>query len=82
MRDLLLNAHHHGSLPQQLEVVWSLLLQAGFEGPSLISHTVWDTQLPKKRKPRAFSRHTATRLSWKDPRLSVPALQRVWLYLL
>ncbi len=30
---LFLNAHHHGFWPQQLEVVWSLILQAGFEGP-------------------------------------------------
>ncbi|MBU0665694.1 MAG: hypothetical protein KJ990_14300, partial [Proteobacteria bacterium] len=34
--DLFLNAHHHGSLPQQLKVVWSLLLQADPEGPTLI----------------------------------------------
>ena len=32
------NAHHHGSLPQQLGVVWDLLLKADPEGPSLISH--------------------------------------------
>jgi hypothetical protein len=31
-----LNAHYHGSLPQQLKVVWSLLLQADPEGPTLI----------------------------------------------
>ena len=30
---LFLNAHHPGSLPAQLKVVWSLLLQAGSEGP-------------------------------------------------
>ena len=31
-------AHHHGSLPQQLGVVWSLLLEADSEGPAFISH--------------------------------------------
>ena len=31
------NAHHHGSLPQQLGPVWDLLLKADPEGPSLIS---------------------------------------------
>jgi hypothetical protein len=31
------NAHHHGSLPQQLGSVWDLLLKAEPEGPSLIS---------------------------------------------
>src|SRR5882672_6962841 len=30
------NAHHHGSLPQQLGPVWDLLLKADPEGPSLI----------------------------------------------
>jgi hypothetical protein len=33
---LFLNAHHQGSLPQQLEVVWSPLLQADSKGPTLI----------------------------------------------
>ena len=28
------NAHHNGSLPMQLEVFWSLLLQADSEGPN------------------------------------------------
>src|SRR6266481_244554 len=32
------NAHHHGSLPQQLGVVWDLLLKADPEGPSPIFH--------------------------------------------
>jgi hypothetical protein len=32
------NAHHHGSLPQQLGVVCDLLLKAGPEGPALIFH--------------------------------------------
>src|SRR5207244_6257948 len=32
------NAHHHGSLPQQLRVVWYLLLKADPEGPSPIFH--------------------------------------------
>ncbi len=40
---LFLNAHHKGSLPMQLEVVWSLLLQAGSEGPTLISCAVAHT---------------------------------------
>ncbi len=31
---LFLNAHHHGFWPQQLKAVWSLLLQAGSEGPN------------------------------------------------
>src|SRR2546430_4112723 len=30
------NAHHHGSLPQQLGMVWDLLLKADPEGPSPI----------------------------------------------
>ena len=30
------NAHHQGSLPQQLAVVWSLLLQADSGGPTPI----------------------------------------------
>ena len=33
---LFLNAHHKGSLPMQLKVVWDLLLQADPEGPTLI----------------------------------------------
>ena len=33
------NAHHHGSLPQQLGVVWSPLLEADSEGPAFISPT-------------------------------------------
>ena len=33
---LFLNAHHKGSLPLQLKVVWDLLLQADPEGPVLI----------------------------------------------
>ena len=41
MPGLFLNAYHHGSLPQQLKVVWSLLLQAGSEGPTLIFHAAW-----------------------------------------
>src|SRR5208337_553449 len=32
------NAHHHDSLPQQLGVVWILILKADSEGPSFISH--------------------------------------------
>src|SRR5712672_59487 len=32
------NAHHHGSLPQQLGVVWDLLLNTDPEGPTLIFH--------------------------------------------
>src|SRR5258708_18442695 len=32
------NAHHHGSLPQQLGVVWDLLLKTDPEGPTLIFH--------------------------------------------
>src|SRR5437016_12587591 len=32
------NAHHHGSLPRQLGVVWDLLLKADPEGPSPIFH--------------------------------------------
>ena len=45
MPRLFLNAHHRGFWPQQLEVVWSLLLQAGSEGPTLIfcavARTLW-----------------------------------------
>src|SRR6476646_4030323 len=32
------NAHHHGSLPQQLGVVWDLRLITDPEGPTLICH--------------------------------------------
>ena len=32
------DAHHQGSLPQQLTVFWSLPLPAGSEGPTLIPH--------------------------------------------
>src|SRR4029077_9570659 len=32
------NAHDHGSLPQQLGVVWDRLLKTDSEGPTLISH--------------------------------------------
>src|SRR5260221_4920835 len=32
------NAHYHGSLPQQLGVVWDLLLKTDPEGPTLIFH--------------------------------------------
>src|SRR5271157_1640998 len=31
------NAHHHGSLPQQLGAVWNPLLEADSEGPAFIS---------------------------------------------
>ena len=43
MLRLFLNAHHNGSLPVQLEVVWILPLQAGSEGPTLIFCTVTHT---------------------------------------
>ena len=36
---LFLNAHHKGSLPMQLKVVWNQLLQADPEGPTLINCT-------------------------------------------
>src|SRR6266436_9587580 len=32
------NAHHHGAVPQQLGMVWDLLLKADPEGPSPIFH--------------------------------------------
>src|SRR5215471_4552519 len=35
------NAHHRGSLPQQLGVVWDQLLKTDPEGPTLISHTAY-----------------------------------------
>ena len=37
LRGLFLNAHHPGSLPAQLKVVWNLLLKVDSEGPTLIS---------------------------------------------
>src|SRR6516225_1172418 len=37
------NAHHHGSLPQQLGVVWDRLLKTDLEGPTLISHAAFHT---------------------------------------
>ncbi len=36
---LFLDAHHPGSLPEQLKAVCCLILQPGSEGPSLISYT-------------------------------------------
>src|SRR5258708_32086964 len=45
------NAHHHGSLPQQLGVVWALPLKADPEGPSPIFHAAL--------RPR-FHTHTGT----------------------
>jgi len=45
-----LNAHHNGSLPLQLKVVWSQLLQADSEGPSLIFPVlVHGTRTPTNR---------------------------------
>src|SRR5215813_8273505 len=35
------NAHHHGSLPQQLGVVWDRLLKTDLEGPTLISRAAY-----------------------------------------
>ena len=35
------NAHHRGSLPQQLAVVWDQLLKTDPEGPTLISHAAY-----------------------------------------
>src|SRR5580693_3393708 len=35
------NAHHHGSLPQQLGVVWDLFLKTDPEGPTLISYAAY-----------------------------------------
>src|ERR1700730_8949422 len=35
------NAQHHGSLPQQLGVVWDRLLETDPEGPTLISHAAY-----------------------------------------
>jgi hypothetical protein len=48
---LFLDAHHHGSLPQQLKVVWSLPPQAGSEGPSFISRAA---SLPRHHPRFAF----------------------------
>src|SRR5947209_4632028 len=39
------NAHHHGSLPQQLGMVWDLLLKADPEGPSPILSRSFTTQI-------------------------------------
>src|ERR1700730_9075602 len=43
------NAHHRGSLPQQLGVVWDLLLKTDPEGPALIFHAAyphgWSVQI-------------------------------------
>src|SRR6516225_5849144 len=36
-----LTQHHHGSLPQQLGVVWDLFLKTDPEGPTLISHAAY-----------------------------------------
>src|SRR4029450_9292844 len=52
------NAHHHGSLPQRLGVVWSLLLEADSEGPAFISEAVcrrqalisWVTRRTRRRE--------------------------------
>jgi hypothetical protein len=60
--NLFLNAHHHGSLPQQLKVVCSLLLQANSEGPSLIFRVVTS-------KNHLLSWHTNSRLSLRKGRI-------------
>ena len=67
---LFLNAHHHGFWPQQLEVVWSLLLQAGSEGPALIFCAVTHT-LYKKRARGALAGIAGLAkcyISWRYPK--------------
>src|SRR5437016_13439035 len=71
------NAHHHGSLPQQLGVVWDLLLKADPEGPSPIFHAALRHR---------FHTHTGTplhvslqhtmvkKLKRKDGELSIPGI--------
>jgi hypothetical protein len=51
-----LNAHHTGSLPMQLEVVWSLCLYNGSEGAALISCAVVHTIYIKARSWRTIRR--------------------------
>ena len=45
------NAHHHGSLPQQLGVVWDPLLKADPEGPSPIFHAALRPVAPPSSLP-------------------------------
>src|SRR6476659_7827283 len=54
------NAHHHDSLPQQLGVVWDLLLKADPEGPTLIFHAALSTRLvsPRRTPFRVCLQHT------------------------
>jgi hypothetical protein len=55
---LFLNAHHNGSLPMQLKAVWSLLLQADFEGPTLTSLV----QLRDALSPTSLHREQCSRI--------------------
>ena len=43
------DAHHDGSLPTQLGVVWSLVLQPDSEGPTLISNVVGERHVTAAR---------------------------------
>jgi hypothetical protein len=51
------NAHHQGSLPSQLGVVWSLLLQADSGGPSPISDKAFTAHdFPRPLATKSHSR--------------------------
>ncbi|HEY5140927.1 MAG TPA: hypothetical protein VIJ25_16665, partial [Methylococcales bacterium] len=49
---LFLNAHHKGSLPMQLKVVWNQLLQADPEGTTLIFYAALHFEQPYTTQPR------------------------------
>src|SRR5216684_5796169 len=87
------NAHHHGSLPQQLGVVWDLLLKTDPEGPTLIFHaacphdwSVHDELLSvcacSTLKPRKSNSPSGTRqirvLSSFTVSFSLPMISRRW----
>src|SRR5437588_12921266 len=63
------NAHHHGSLPQQLGVVWDLLLKADPEGPSPIFHAALRHR---------FHTHTGTPLHVSLQHTSAKKRRGVW----
>jgi len=70
------NAHHPGSLPEQLPVVWSLPLPAGSEGPSLIPcaarlHRV-DRAATSRPPLCAVVAHSRPRTAGRLPRSTCP----------
>jgi hypothetical protein len=66
------NAHHHDSLPQQLGLVWSPLLEADSEGPAFISHAALTQSVSSSRRTsflRAPAAHfRVSSAPWRRPR--------------